>query len=87
MPKNPGAARVKKKYINFYRLLNGNFDLERANFPISRIPIPGEGDDIVVKMRTNTFLGIDDNENAVYHSKSAQINLLVLLVIAIQDYR
>ncbi|MDD2745253.1 MAG: EAL domain-containing protein [Candidatus Gracilibacteria bacterium] len=85
--KDPGISRVKKNYINFYRLLNGNFDIERASFPISRVPVPGEGDDIVIKVRPNTYLGIDDCENAVYHSKSAQINMLILFIIAIQDYR
>lgn len=80
LPKTPSANRVEKRYVNLYRLLSGRHDVKSGAFEVSRVPVPGEGDDIVVKVSENLYVGLDDSDNAVFHSKMSQVNLLIMFV-------
>jgi hypothetical protein len=81
MPLHSGesVSMIEKQYVNFFTLYHGQKEFSHGGYDISHIPVQNLGDDIVVKITPEFYIGVDDMESARSFDKQIQVSLVILL--------
>jgi hypothetical protein len=85
VPFDTNTSKVSKELTNLFKLTRGISDVVKWLFPVSHTPIPGEWDDIVLKVNEHFYIWIDDSERAIDVSMNIQISSLALFAVQLQN--